>query len=299
MIHFVKFDEKHAALIACLLNEEHAGSDEFIPFDIERVLSEIARHAHHLTVSLVEEDGKTVGVVATHPEGDTETSIHWLAAQGRSDRVRIEDAIVSSIERTACGVSVSTMIDAGSSRIGEWVARGYVLEPGFQRMYRKLDDLISVPSVSDGVKLRGLRVGEEEKLVALVNAGFEWERLEAGDLEAWKVQDKPFDESWIEVAESDGRLVSVVVARPDTEPNRYFHLKRGYLGPAATLPEFRNKHLASALTAKCMNLLYEKGMDSVRLGTSELNVASISLLKSLGFQVENVRKILRKRLESA
>jgi len=76
------------------------------------------------------------------------------------------------------------------------------------------------------------------------------------------------------------------------------HFKRGYLGPAATLPEFRNKHLASALTAKAMNFLFEKGMDSVRLGTSEQNISSITLLRNLGFQVDIVRKILRKELKS-
>jgi ribosomal protein S18 acetylase RimI-like enzyme len=90
--------------------------------------------------------------------------------------------------------------------------------------------------------------------------------------------------------------VSAVVAKPDTDYNRYLRLKRGYLGPAATLPEFRNKHLASALTVQAMNLLLEKGMNSVRLGTSEQNLSSISLLRSLGFHVDIVRKILRKKL---
>jgi ribosomal protein S18 acetylase RimI-like enzyme len=71
------------------------------------------------------------------------------------------------------------------------------------------------------------------------------------------------------------------------------------LGPAATLPEFRGKHLASALTARSMNLLFQKGMDSARLGTSEKNVSSIALLHSLGFKVDNVRKILQKKLKNA
>jgi ribosomal protein S18 acetylase RimI-like enzyme len=80
---------------------------------------------------------------------------------------------------------------------------------------------------------------------------------------------------------------------------KHLHLNRGYLGPAATLPEFRNKHLASALTVRAMNFLFEKGMNSVILGTSEQNVSSIALLRGLGFQVENVRKILRKELGNA
>lgn len=92
--------------------------------------------------------------------------------------------------------------------------------------------------------------------------------------------------------------MSAVVARPDTDYNKYLHLRRGYLGPAATLSEFRNKHLASALTAQAMNFLFEKGMNSVRLGTSEQNVSSITLLRNLGFQVDIVRKILRKKLKN-
>jgi ribosomal protein S18 acetylase RimI-like enzyme len=101
----------------------------------------------------------------------------------------------------------------------------------------------------------------------------------------------------VQVAEVEERIVSIVVAKPDTDSIRYLHLNRGYLGPAATLPEFRNKHLASALTARAMNLLFKNGMDSAILGTSEQNVFSIAMLRSLGFQVENVRrKILRKEL---
>jgi ribosomal protein S18 acetylase RimI-like enzyme len=100
------------------------------------------------------------------------------------------------------------------------------------------------------------------------------------------------------VAEAGERIVSTVVAKPDTDYNKYTHLRMAYLGPAATLPEFRNKHLGSALTARAMNFLSEKGMTSVRLGTSEKNVSSIALLRSLSFQVDNVRKILRKKLKN-
>ena len=144
----------------------------------------------------------------------------------------------------------------------------------------------------------GKRIGadEEEQFVEAVNRGFGWERLQRGDFEAWKAEDPPFTEEWVQVAEVNEKIVSIVVAKPDTNAIKHLHLNRGYLGPAATLPEFRNKHLASALTAQAMNFLHKKGMDSVILGTSEQNVSSIALLRSLGFRVENVRKILRKEL---
>jgi hypothetical protein len=129
-----------------------------------------------------------------------------------------------------------------------------------------------VPEVDEGIKLRTLRHGEEAEFVQSVNEGFGWERLELGDLERWKAEDPPFDEKWVKVAEAAGKIVSVVVAKPDTDYNKYLHTRMGYLGPATTLPEFRNKHLASALTARAMNLLFEKGMNKVRLGTSEKRV---------------------------
>jgi ribosomal protein S18 acetylase RimI-like enzyme len=142
-----------------------------------------------------------------------------------------------------------------------------------------------------------LRADEEEEFVQAVNRGFGWKRVERGGLETWKVEDPPFTEEWVQVAEVNGRIVSVVVAKPHTDSIKYLHLNKGHLGPAATLPEFRNKHLASALTTQAMNFLHKKGMDSVILGTSEQNVSSIALLRSLGFQVENVRKTLRKDRE--
>ena len=173
------------------------------------------------------------------------------------------------------------------------------MNPGWLRMSAKLDHLKEIPRVAEDTKLRSLKLSEEEKLVEVMNTGFGWRRLEPGALEGWRVGDPPFSEDWVQVAEAGGRIVSAVVARPDTEYNKYLHLKRGALGPAATLPEFRSRHLGSALTAQAMNLLFEKGMGSARLGTSELNIPSQALLRSLGFQVDNVRKILRKNLKNA
>lgn len=161
-------------------------------------------------------------------------------------------------------------------------------------MSASLDGLKRIPKVAGGIRLRSLGCGEEEELIEVMNTGFGWQRLELGDLERWKSEDPPFSEDWVQVAEIDERIVSAVVAKPDTDYNRYLHLKRGYLGPAATLPEFRSKHLASALTARAMNFLFEKGINSVRLGTSEQNSSSVALLRTLGFHVDNVRKVLRK-----
>ena len=280
--------------IVRLLNEEYSNSYEFIPFDEERVLSQIRRR--RLKILVAEENGKVLGLIATHSHEDSEEDVSWLAASKEHNQIVIENMLVNELEKNVKASTISTSIDEENPRITNWINRGYTLQPGFQRMSAKLNGLKPIPQVAKGTKLRSLRPDEEKELMAVTNTGFGWQRLEPGDLETWKSEDPPFSEDWVQVAEVDETIVSAVVAKPDTDCIKYLHLKRGYLGPAATLPEFRNKHLASALTARAMNFLFEKGMDSVRLGTSEQNVSSIALLRSLGFQVDIVRKILRKKL---
>jgi ribosomal protein S18 acetylase RimI-like enzyme len=299
VIQISEFAREHLPTIVGLLNEEYRSSYEFIPFNEERILSDIRRGSLKVLVAI--ENHKVVGVIGTHTHAEErlEEHISWLAACEGQDQQIIENMLVSEIEKNAKGSIVSTMIDEGSPRIEDWISRGYVLNPGFQQMSAELDGLKPIPELEEGIWLRSLRPDEEEKLVVAINAGFGWRRLERGVLEKWKSEDPPFSEDWVHVAESGERIVSAVVAKPDTNYINYLHLKRGYLGPAATLPEFRNKHLAKALTAKAMNFLFEKGMGSVRLGTSEKNISSITLLGSLGFRVDNIRKTMRKELKKA
>lgn len=294
-IQILKFESRHLPTIVRFLNEEYRDSHEFIPYTEGRVLSQIRRR--DLKILVAEENGNMLGLVGTHLEERGEENISWLAADERPNRRIIENTLVNEVEKNAKSDTVTTTLEEGSPRMNDWISRGYVLSPGWLRMSAKLDRLKPIPRVAEGIKLRNLRPDEEEKLIEVVNTGFEWQRLEPGDIETWKSADPPFNEDWVQVAEIDKRIVSAVVAKPDTDYNEYLHLNRGCLGPAVTLSEFRNKHLASALTAQAMNFLFGKGMDSVRLGTSEQNVSSITLLRSLGFQVDIVRKILRKKLK--
>jgi len=298
-IQISELAKKHLPIAVELLNGEYRNSYGFIPFNEERILSQIRQRS--LKVLVAEENGDVLGIVGTHTHDEErlEEHISWLAScEGRNQKA-VENILVKEIEKDAKGSTVMTMVDEGSPRINDWIGRGYALQAGFQEMSAKLEGLKPVPKVPEGIKLRSLGPDEEEKLVAVMNTGFGWQRLRLGDLEVWKSEDAPFTEDWVQVAEAGERIVSAVVAKPDTDCIKYLHLKRGHLGPAATLPEVRNKHLASALTARAMNFLFEKGMNSVRLGTSEQNVSSIALLRSLGFRVDVVRKILLKELKTA
>lgn len=295
-IQILEFADAHLPAIVRLLNEEYSGSFEFIPYGEERVLSQIRRRG--LRILVAEENGNLQGLVGTHLEERGEENVSWLAVRQGPDRRIIEDKLLSEAEKNAKSDTITTTVDEGSPKIKDWISRGYTLSPGWLRMSARLEGLKKISKVDESFKFRSLRFGEEEKLVEVMNVGFGWKRLERWVLEEWKSMDPPFSEDWVQVAEIDEKIVSTVVARPDTEYSKYLHLKRGYLGPATTLPEFRNKGLASALTAQAMNLLFKKGMTSVRLGTSEQNASSITLLRNLGFRVDIVRKILRKNLDS-
>lgn len=68
---------------------------------------------------------------------------------------------------------------------------------------------------------------------------------------------------------------------------RIFQWQERLRGTAETLPERRGKNLASAPTVRAMSFLFEKGMESVALYTSEQNLSSMALLQKLGFKISH------------
>jgi ribosomal protein S18 acetylase RimI-like enzyme len=234
---------------------------------------------------LIAENNNGIIGSAAYNDGFWGEEIEWLVTCGTPDRKLVENMLIREAEKYVKRDTVFTSVNAGSSRVEEWVQRGYCPNGGLYYMITKLSRFKSIPKIPEGVLLRCLKPEEENEFVQVVNAGFGWERVKLGDIEKWKAESPPFDEEWIYVAESDGKLVSVVVAKPDIGYNRFFNANRGYLGPAATLPEYRGKNLASALTVHAMNSLFKQGMDSVCLFTNEANAFSIKLLQKIGFQI--------------
>lgn len=274
-----------------LLNETYRESYEFIPFNLEKLRSRVQERG--LKVIVAEEDSGIEGFVA-YNDGHWGEEIEWLCVLERPDRKLVEDVLVREIEKCVKGDAVFTVVDAESPRISEWVERGYKPEGGLCHMVVRIDGLKPIPQVPERVIIRCLRPDEEKELVEAVNAGFSGERLRPGVIQKWKAESPSFSEEWVHVAELNGEIVSVVVSKPDTKYNKFFNGRRGYLGPAATLPEHRGRNLASALTCRAMNSLFEKGMDSVALYAGERNVASVALLKGLGFEIGHRWRFMRK-----
>jgi ribosomal protein S18 acetylase RimI-like enzyme len=248
-----------------------------------------------LKIFVAGENHEIIGTAAYH-DGHWGEEVEWVAVCNTRDGKAVEDALVLEVEKHVKKGKVFTSVDEGSPRISDWIARGYRPEGGLYHMVADLNGVRPLPEVASGVIVRSLKHDEENEFVGVVNAGFGWERLKPGEVQRWKAEAPYFREDWIHVAECDGKIVSAVVAKQDVEYNKSFKGSRGYLGPAATLPEYRGKNLACALTRRAMNFLFEKGMNSVALYTQEQNVASVALLRKLGFRVGHHWKFMRKNL---
>jgi ribosomal protein S18 acetylase RimI-like enzyme len=294
-IHIRNFDEKDLPTIVYLLNQAYRGTYEFTPYSENQLRSWMQRG--NVKILVAERKGKVLGVAAFR-ESHWGEEIEWLAAKDVKDKKTIEDTLVREIEKYVKGVAVFTAVDAGSTKIADWIERGYNTEGGLYHMIAQLDGLRPIPKIPEGITLRSLKPDEEKEFVEAVNAGFGWERVKVGIIQRWKNECPPFAEYWIQVAEADGKIVSAVASRPDTEYNEYFGGKRGYLGPAATIPEYRGKNLASALTCRAMNFLYTQGYDSIALYTAEQNIPSVTLLQRLGFHIGHHWKFMRKTLST-
>jgi len=287
------FSEKDMSHVVDLLNEQNEGSYEFIPFTAERIRS--LMQEGRLKILVAEKNREFTGSTAYH-DGHWGEEIEWLSVSANQNRKITENTLVREIEKYVKDKKVFTSVDAGSPKINDWIERGYNPEGGLYHMIANLEGIEPLPETPKGIIVRNLKLGEEKEFIAAVNAGFGWERLKQDAVQKWKTDSPDFNEEWIHVAQFGDRIVSVVVAKRDVNYNRFFGGKRGYLGPAATLPEYRGKNLASALTCRAMNFLFEKGMNSAALYTSEQNVASVTLLQKIGFKIGHHWKFMRKNL---
>lgn len=296
MIRVREFRGEELAQIVKIINEAYKGSYEFIPYTEDSLLDEIRRRS--LEILVAEEDGEIKGLISYRHRRKGER-IHFLCVKECENKDETEDLLLKEAEKFAVGEEISISLDAERIDYEKWARRGYKPEGGQYHMIAELKEVKPLPPVPEGFILRSLREGEEEEMIKTVNTAYGGERLAPDSIQRWKAEDPEFNEEWIHVAEYNEKIVSVVVSRRDIEYNEYFGGRRGYLGPAATLSEFRGKGLASALTQKAMNFLFMKGMDSVALYTGERNQPSVHLLKKLGFKVAHHWKTLVKRLNPA
>jgi len=92
-----QFTSKHLPAVVELLNDEYKDSREFIPFDEERVLSQIRRR--HLKILVAEENGRVLGLLATHSHENSEEDVTWLTARRGINQKIVETRSWTSLKR--------------------------------------------------------------------------------------------------------------------------------------------------------------------------------------------------------
>ena len=287
------FSERLLLNVLSLVNEAEAGSYEFIPYSEESLQAELKEAS---SVLLATDDRDRVAGLAYLGRqwyGETIT----LHVRPGPEQWEVGDLLLSALEPRTQTDELSTSVDTSDrERLAFFLERGYRPESSFYEMTADLDRRRRPRRLPAGCIIGTLETDEEEALIQLANTAYAGERLRPGILARWQAQDPSFSTDWVQVARCDGQLVATVVARSDREYNDYFHVNRGYLGPAATLPNYRGKGLGEALTAQATNFLRERGMSSVCLHTWERNQPAVRLTSNLGFRVLHEWKILGMRM---
>ncbi|MEM4657029.1 MAG: GNAT family N-acetyltransferase [Candidatus Methanosuratincola sp.] len=277
-----------------IINAQYSACYEETPFTAESFSDYMRKRKPTLLVA--EESSRILGTIslAVWSWGNC---IDLLAAVQTSENERIEDLLVNELERVAGVDSLYVNVEDGSPLTGRWVRRGYYMEGGVCHLTIPLSCQRQVPPTRCKAKIRSLRSDELGALLDLMNRSFGFERLDMGEVQSWW-EVPGFSEEWIQVAEVGGQLVSATVCMLDHEYFKNFGRRRGYLGPAATLPEYRNMGLTSALTVTALNFLFRKGMESAAMYILDYNKASLGLALKIGFKIAkhwvHMNKDLRK-----
>ncbi|MFO7712773.1 MAG: GNAT family N-acetyltransferase [Dehalococcoidia bacterium] len=287
------YRETDISELAEIVNEAYKQEYEFIPYTAENLQAEL-RPASTVLLA-IDEQGRTVGLAYLRQDwyGETVTT----CARPGTDWVEIEGFLLAAIEPSNKTGHITTSIDPeDEERIGFFGARGYRIQSSLYQMVADLDKPLPALRLAEGYTVRSLRPDEEDPLIKLANAAYNSERLRPGVLAKWQADDPDFRVEWVQVAECENELVAMVRGSSDREYNEHCGDRRGYLGPAATLPAHRGKGLSKALTARAMTVLRQHGMHSACLYTWEGNPAAVELTRYLGFRLGHEWKIFGKKL---
>lgn len=276
-----------------IINEADRDEHEFIPYTNEDLQANL-KTANPVLIATDARD-QIIGLAYLRQDwyGETVTT----CARPGTDWQEIEGFLLSTIEPDNKTGHITTSIDPDDQeRSAFFSARGYRVQSSLYQMVADLDQPLPSLRLPEGYTIRSLSPDEEERLIDMANAAYNNVRLRPGVFAKWQANDPDFRIDWVQVAEYEGELVAMVRGSSDREYNEHYGGRRGYLGPAATLPAHRGKGLSKALTARAMTVLRQHGMHSACLYTWEGNPAAVELTKHLGFRLGHEWKIFGKTL---
>jgi mycothiol synthase len=162
------------------------------------------------------------------------------------------------------------------------------------RMQIDLDGDLPVPEWPDGVSARTMSEGEERRVYEAQMASFADTWMFAPDPYDvwlhWMVEESSFDRSLWFVAEQDGELAGIVIARaPEQEPGV------GWVRILGVVPERRRRGLGQALLQHTFAEFARRGFTAVGLGVDAENpTGAVSVYERAGMHVERTNLIFEK-----
>jgi mycothiol synthase len=268
-------------------------------------------------VTIAEVDGRMVGHVK-RDWVDTNDGLREFRTGGAVDpafrRRGIGTALLRESERRSAILAASQSTDrplvhgcftddrnVGAKALAE--GEGFAPARWFFEMHRAgLDrDLPEIPPMPDGIDVRPV---DESQFRAIWRADIEafrdhWGGGDESDEAFRRYQDAPnFDPSlWVVAWEGD----EVVAASVNTiyhEDNKALDVKRGWLDSVFTRRPWRKRGLASALIARSLHVLADRGIGIAALGVDADNPSgALRLYESHGFSVVERANAWRKPLE--
>jgi GNAT superfamily N-acetyltransferase len=216
-----------------------------------------------------------------------EARLRALAAAHDTDRPRVHSAFAP--ERRPGAVALLT-------------GAGYQPVRWFFDMVRPTLDDISVPDMPAGLEVRP--VAGREQIRALFDADVEafadhWGGFDASDasFESW-LTDPDFDSSLFVVAFEGEEIAGAVTNTINRHENEELGRARGLLDSVFTRRPWRGRGLASALVARSLLLLRERGMTSAWLGVDADNpTGALGVYERAGFVVDMRSTEYRKPLQ--
>jgi len=163
------------------------------------------------------------------------------------------------------------------------------------------DNLPAVPPMPDGIEVRPVQA---EQLMQIWHADHEafrdhWGGGDESDEAFRRYQDAPdFDTSLWVVAWDGDEVAAAVVNTIYAHENEATGSRRGWLDSVFTRRAWRKRGVASALIARSLHLLAERGMDTAMLGVDADNPSgALRLYESFGFVVTDRGQAWRKPME--
>lgn len=163
------------------------------------------------------------------------------------------------------------------------------------RMRIDLDGERPEPDWPDAFSVRSMREGEERRFYDAQMASFADTWMFAVEpYEAWfhwMVEEPSFDRTLWFVAETDGELAGIVIARaPENEPGV------GWIRILGVVPEHRQKGLGQALLRHTFAEFANRGFNAVGLGVDAQNpTGAVRVYERAGMHVERTNLILEKQ----